>query len=248
MSSPLAEALTSRQRAAFDFLLADLDRVLGTRLQSVVAYGFGDPHDGAEADDELRTMAVVEAIGADDLHRLARLARGWKARGLAVPLLLTRDELARTLDVFPLEYGSIIARHVPLRGANTFAGLAVADADRRRGCERAAKSHLIHLREGAIETEGDPVRVSRMIAASAPAFRSLLRHIVGLERGDAWPRGGMDDHALADAAEAIVGAPSALIAEVLAAQRSSIADPSPLLARYVAASERIWRFVDGWRS
>jgi hypothetical protein len=29
---------------------------------------------------------------------------------------------------------------------------------------------------------------------------------------------------------------------------STIADPTALLSRYVEASERIWRFVDGWRS
>jgi hypothetical protein len=28
---------------------------------------------------------------------------------------------------------------------------------------------------------------------------------------------------------------------------STIADPTALLARYIDASERIWRYVDGWR-
>jgi hypothetical protein len=27
----------------------------------------------------------------------------------------------------------------------------------------------------------------------------------------------------------------------------SVADPSGLLERYIDASERIWRYVDGWR-
>ena len=245
MSAPLGEALSARHRAAFDSLLVDLDRIFGTRLRSVVAYGFGD---GLEGDD-LRTMAIVEAIGAEDLHRLAARARDWKAWRMAVPLFLTHDELTRTLDVFPLEYGNIIARHVPLRGDNPFAGLAVDDADRRRGCEHDAKSHLIHLREGFIESEGDPARVARLIAASAPAFRSVLRHIVRLEWGKTSPRDTPDDHALAEAAATIIGVPAELVTEVLASGRSSsIADPSPLLARYLAASEQVWRYVDGWRT
>ena len=243
MSSPRAEALTSRQRAAFDFLLSDIDRIFGTRVRSVVAYGFDDG-DG----DDLRALTIVDALSPDDLHRLAPLAREWKKRQLAVPLFLTHHELARTLDVFPLEYGDIIARHVCLRGDDPFAGLQVAADDRRRGCERAAKSHLIHLREGFIETEGDPTRIARLISASAPPFRSLLQHIVRLERGDAAGQ-DLDDHALADAVEASVGVPAALVADVLSQDASrGIADPSPLLARYVAASERLWRFVDGWRS
>lgn len=243
MSSPQAEALTSRQRAAFDSLLSDIDRIFGTRVRSVVAYGFGDGDR-----DDLRALTIVDALTADDLHRLAPLAREWKKRRLAVPLFLTHDELARTLDVFPLEYGDIIARHVRLRGGDPFAGLQVTADDRRRGCERAAKSHLIHLREGFIETEGDPARVARLIAASAPAFRSVLQHIVRLERGDAAGH-DLDDHALGEEVEASVGVPAALVGDVLSAAASGgIADPSPLLARYVAASERVWRFVDGWRS
>ena len=36
--------------------------------------------------------------------------------------------------------------------------------------------------------------------------------------------------------------------EVAAANTSSIADPSPLLARYLSAVERLWQEVDRWRS
>jgi hypothetical protein len=59
----------------------------------------------------------------------------------------------------------------------------------------------------------------------------------------------MSDETLATAAEETMGVPASLIAEVLAspASASSAADPSALLGRYIAASERVWRYVDGWR-
>jgi hypothetical protein len=46
-----------------------------------------------------------------------------------------------------------------------------------------------------------------------------------------------------------MGVPASLIADVLASPTSgtSAADPSALLERYIAASERLWRFVDGWK-
>ena len=62
------------------------------------------------------------------------------------------------------------------RATDPFAGIRVADADRRRGCELHAKSHLIHLREGFLETQGDARASSRLIAASAPAFRAARQH------------------------------------------------------------------------
>jgi hypothetical protein len=65
--------------------------------------------------------------------------------------------------------------------------------------------------------------------------------------GGADPR--LHDEALARAGEEITGVPASLVVDVLAspAATSLAADPAALLARYVEASERIWRYVDGWR-
>ena len=116
-------------------------------------------------------------------------------------------------------------------GSNPFAGIAVPEADLRRGCERQAKSHLIHLREGFLETRGDPAGIARMIAASAPAFRALLQNLERLEPG-AIERAGISDE---------------LPREVSAAGDATIAEPSALLSRYIAAVERLWQYVDAWR-
>jgi hypothetical protein len=170
-------------------------------------------------------------------------------RGLAVPLILTQHEFSRTLDVFPLEYGDIIASHVVVAGNDPFGGVEVADADRRRACELTAKSHVIHLREAFLETEGDPRRLARLIADSAFSFQAVLTNIVRLERGADLPAGPLHDEALAAEAERIIGVPGALVKEVLSSVRglSTIADPSHLLARYIEASEQVWRFVDAWK-
>ena len=54
--------------------------------------------------------------------------------------------------------------------------------------------------------------------------------------------------ALASTIERMIGVPAPLVAEILASTgMSTIADPTALLARYIDASERIWRYVDGWR-
>jgi hypothetical protein len=250
MASSPAVQLSTQQRAALETLVASLEDVFGARLQSVVAYeGENEGEDSA-----VRTLALVERLTIDDLHQLSSAGRRWQQRGLAVPLLLTHREFARTLDVFPLEYGNIIANHVLVAGPDPFEGVRVSETDRRRGCELEAKSHVIHLREGFLEAEGDARRLARLIAASAPAFRTVLLNIVRLERGSGWATSGgadprLHDEALARAGEEITGVPASLVVDVLAspAATSLAADPAALLARYVEASERIWRYVDGWR-
>jgi hypothetical protein len=220
--------------------------VFGHRLRSVVAYGHRHEH----LDDErARALALVEQLTIDDLRQLVPKTRDWVRRGVAVPLILTHHEFARTLDVFPLEYGDIIAGHVVIAGTDPFADVHVADPDRRRACEHGAKSHLIHLREGYLETGGEPSRISHLIANSAPAFRTLLTHIVRLERGVDVIDTSADDHSLAAEAEAVLDVPASLVNEVLSSVRgvSTIGDPSLLLTRYIEATENIWRFVDRWK-
>ena len=238
-----AAALTPRQRAATEILVADLERVFGARLRSVVAYGLAQAVD----DRPLHGLALVESLTFEDLQQLVPLALRWQKVALAVPLILPYHEFLRTLDVFPLEYGNIIANHVVVAGDDPFGDARVSDADRRRGCEHEAKSHVIHLREGFLETGGDANRIAALIAASAASFRTVLLNIIRLEH-DASSAIDGDDEDLARQAAEVIGIPAPLVVEVLAAPRgtSTIADPTALLARYIAASERVWRFVDGW--
>ena len=207
-------------------LAADLQRIFGARLQSVVAYR-GD-HNG----DGVHTLALVEAITFSDLAACAPRTADWRKAGASAPLILTKDEFLRTLDVFPLEYGGIIANHEVVVGEDALAGLRVGDADLRRGIELQAKSHLIHLREGYIESGGSPKAVGQLIAASAPSLASLLANLRRL------------DPAAADRA----GITPELFREIATAADTTIADPSPLLARYLGAVERLWQEVDRWRA
>lgn len=232
--------LSHHERAALDALAADLGRVFDKRLRTLAAYGLETPSASPRL---LHSLALVDRLSFDDLAKCAPLATVWRRRSLAVPLILELEEFLRTLDVFPLEYGDIIAHHVLIAGTSPFANARVVQTDVRRACELAAKSHLIHLREAFLETAGDSNAVGRLIAASAPAFVTLLRNIARLA----------DDHEtdVAATAERQIGIPADVVREVVssaAGTRSGIADPSALLSRYIDASERIWEYVDTWRA
>jgi hypothetical protein len=218
------EGAPNADATAFDTLTRDLRRIFDRRLASLIAYGEGDA-------DGVHTLALVDQLTFGDLAKCVPLTSGWHRLGLATPLMLTADEFRRSLDVFPLEYGDIIAHHVVLSGSDPFTPLVVAEADLRRGCERQVKSHLIHLREGFLETGGNPADVAELLAASAAPLRKLLAHLESLEPG----------------AAARAGLGSDLIREIAAAADATIADPSALLARYLTAVERLWQYVDAWR-
>ena len=235
------------QERALDGLARELEGVFGPRLESLVAYA------GHDADGTLHSLAIVEGLTFRDLTACLPLADGWRRRDLAVPLMLSRTELTRTVDIFPLEYAGIRSAHSVVRGRDPFAGFAVPAEDLRRACEAQAKSHVIHLREGFLESRGEATAVAQLIARSAGPLRSLLANIARLPDGGAQAAelSSLSDESLAQVAETRIGVPAGLVRDVFAAAASgqtTIAEPSALLSRYLDAGQRIWDYVDRWRA
>jgi hypothetical protein len=238
---------------ALQSLDRELREIFGPRLQSLVSYGSvtsaratGDDHAHGHgpAASPSRTMAIVEGMTRDDLRACATRVESWHARGLATPLLVAAHEFDRSLDVFPLEFGAILADHVVISGTNPFAGSKVEPADVRRACEVQVRSHLLHLREGYLETRGRADALSDLIVQSAPAFAGLLMSVARLEG-----HGGTDPAVAARHTERTLGVqPGAIadIAKLAGGPELPSAEAERLFAPYLDAVERLANYVDGW--
>ena len=229
-------------RHAAAALVADLTRIFAGRLRSVVAYG---PH--LEGDDEapLTCLALVDSIGMSDLEACAQLAGPWARHRLAIPLILAEQEFRRSLDAFPLEYAEILRAHERLCGGDPFEQISISQDDLRRACETQIKSHLLHLREGFIESAGRPRAIADLVATSAPAFGSLLRNVARLN-------GGPDANRIEATREGgqLAGIPDAIVSDMLALERNPAiptTDAARLVPQYLAAVEALARVVDTWR-
>jgi hypothetical protein len=224
-----ALSLAPHVRRSFDRLAQDLVRVLGARFVALVASG------------PQSSVAFAASIQPSDLEALSALTGTWTHDGLDTPLLITPDEFRRSLDAFPLEYQAIIDRHVVIAGQPPFDDLVVEPSHLRRACEVQAKSHLIHLRQGWIDAAGHDEDLAGVIVRSAGPLHALLSNVARL--GGAR---GHDDLALAGAK--LAGLDESLVRDVLAVEAAP--DRAHHLVRrlpdYLAATERLWSFVDAW--
>jgi hypothetical protein len=173
---PISDALAAIDR--------DLREMFGDRLRSVVAYAIS----ARAANAPQPTLVIVEALTPADLRMCASHVGDWHEAGLATPLILEASEFRRSLDAFPLEFGSIIADHTMVSGANPFEGLRVDARDLRRACEVQARSHLLHLRQGYIETQGRSDAVADLIARSSASLSALLNSVARLKDAE-WTDG-----------------------------------------------------------
>jgi hypothetical protein len=222
--------LAPAARHAFDRLAQDVVRVFGPRFVALVASG---PHS---------SVAFTSEILPGDLEALGALRDTWRHDKLDVPLLLTPHEFRRSLDAFPLEYQAIVDRHVVIAGEPPFVDLVFDPQQLRRACEVQAKGHLIHLRQGWVEAAGHEADLIALIRRSAGPLRALLSNVARL--GPAAPHDGD----LAAAGARIAGLDGALVHEILAVEAAP--DSARHLVRrlpeYIAVTERLWAFVDGW--
>ncbi len=235
----------------------ELRAIFGSRLQSLAVYGqrahaashaHGE-HRGAHGshgheDPPTRTLAVVESLTADDLRGCAGRVEAWHDAGFATPLLFAAHEFEQSLDAFPLEFGAILADHTVVSGADPFASLVVDPADMRRACEVQARSHLLHLREGFLETRGRSDALAVLIVRSAAAFAGLVSSIARLE-GHATD----DVAAAARQVERLIDLPGGAVSQMITlvgVHDITSADADRLFPSYLEAVQKLVQYVDGW--
>jgi len=236
--------MSSSWRHAAAALVTDLRHVFAERLRSLVAYG---PQIEGAGDMPLTCLALVDSLAVSDLEACARHAHGWERQGLAIPLILPAEEFRRSLDAFPLEYGEIIRAHERVFGSDPFEHVSISHDDLRRACETQIKSHLVHLREGFMESGGRPQAVASLVTASVPAFAALLRHVARLSGAAA---SSVRTEATLEGAR-VAGLPEVIVSSVLALDRPSsipTTDAARLFPEYLAAVEQLARVVDTWRT
>jgi hypothetical protein len=222
----------------YTVVLQDLQHIFGGRLHAFVAYG--DPNASPA-----QSLALLQAITADDLTACAARVSTWERSGCATPLLLTREEFAGSLDAFPLEYGEILDTCHVIHGDNPFSGLTIRGEDVRRACEVQMKSLLLHLRENFVESRARPASVGALVADSAPAFAQLLRRLARLDEVTC-----STSQELCSYASSRPKLDARVVGDVLALAKNPDAagvDAARLFPDYLSAVEALWRFVDRWR-
>ena len=227
MSSPALQALVD-----------DLRQIFSDRLDAVVAYG--QRRQGPQP-----ILALVRTLGIDDLNACASRLRGWHKAGAATPLILTTIDFERSLDVFPIEYGEILASHHVLHGRDPFDGMTIRPEDLRRACEVQAKSHLLHVREDYIEAAGRLPDIEALVRESAPAFVTLLRNLARLEKAPAEAFA-----AVGDFAHQRIGLDRHIVDDLIAFAEGdtfTAVDALRVFPDYLKNLERLVAFVDEWR-
>lgn len=214
----------------------DLQVIFGDRLRSFVVY------DAITDDDRTSTLAVIDGLSADDLYACVGRVAEWDDAGLDTPLFVAAHEFGRSLDAFPFEFGAILADHVVITGIDPFAGLQVDRAHLRHACEVQARSQLLHLREGFLETRGRGDLLAELLLRSAAPLTALLKSVARLE-------GEAAQESPAMLVERKLGVPEGSLARIVGLTRRAELpsdEARRLFPGYLEAVQKLTAYVDAW--
>jgi len=163
----------------------ELATAFGEALRTLVLYGRAVRQDRRPDGIAVGFAAVADPLTFQHLQRVAQWWARWRSYRIATPLLFSAGDLARSCDVFPLEFLEIQTNHRTLAGEDLFARLPLRPACVRTQCEREVKGKLLRLRTLYLECCDSTRKLRSLMVASHATFLLVVRGLLYL-RDQSW--------------------------------------------------------------
>jgi predicted nucleotidyltransferase len=161
-------------------LVEKTSAALGGRLVAVILYGSGASGEHHAKFSDLNVLCVVTKIDARELADVEPVVKWWRGEGNPSPLLLSRDEVRTSTDVFAIEFHDMLEQRRVLHGEDVIAGLQIDRVFYRAQVEHDLFSKLLRLRQKAAAMLSDRDALLTLMLDSVSTFCVLLRHALAL--------------------------------------------------------------------
>jgi hypothetical protein len=148
----------------------------GTNLESVILYGSAVAGDFHPEFSNLNLFCVLRDTSFANLEVVAPVARWWEGQKQPPPLIMTRQELERSNDVFTIELLDMQQHHRVLLGEDVLLGLQIPMNLHRVQVEYELREKLILLRQKLLLSSGNNQRLWELLIRSVSSFVTLFRH------------------------------------------------------------------------
>jgi hypothetical protein len=170
-----------------DEFVSRMRKAADQNLQSIVLYGSAAAGEFNPEFSNLNLLCILRETSFAKLSGIASVAEWWHRQKQPAPLLMTRDELIRSADVFSIESLDMQRHHRVLFGDDVVSGLRIPVHLHRAQVEYELREKMILLRQRLLLTAGKDRDLWDLLLASVPAFATLIRHAL-IATGDPSPR------------------------------------------------------------
>jgi hypothetical protein len=145
-------------------------------LESVILYGSSVAGDFHPEFSNVNLLCVLRDTTFQHLQMLSAAVNSWTSKGQPPPLFVTREELLRSSDVFPIEVFDMRQHHRVLLGEDVLGNLEVPMNLHRIQVEYELREKAIVLRRGLLMAGKDQKQLRDLLLRSVSSFVTLFRH------------------------------------------------------------------------
>lgn len=216
----------------------------GGNLESVILFGSVAAGDYHPEFSNVNLFCVLRDSSFAALQALSPAVKWWDAQKQPPPLFMTRDEIARSVDVFTIELIDMQQHHRVLFGEDVIQGLSIPANLHRVQVEYELREKIALLRQHLLLASGNDSRLWDLLLRSVSSFATLFRHALIVLGHDA-PVGKRE---AVQALSKKIGFDASGILQVLdvrekKAERKKL-DVTDVFSRYLAALEQVAATVD----
>ncbi len=155
--------------------------IYGNELIGISLYGSAAGKEYVAGKSDINLLVVLTDDGASNLTALFPHVKSFRKKRVSIPLIITEQFIASSLDTFPIEFLNMKLQYRVLEGKDVLADLAIERAYLRTQLERELKGKLLYLRHGFIETEGKTRALRSLIFHSLKTFFFLFNGLIYLK-------------------------------------------------------------------
>lgn len=160
---------------------AEVKSIYGEELIAVILYGSAASGAWVAKKSDINFLVVVSEIGIARLNAAFPLVEKWRKRTRSMPLFMTKQYIAASLDSFPIEFLHMKRAYKLLHGEDVLAPLEIPRHHLRLQCEEQIKGKLLHLRGGYLATLGKADRLRELLTGTLPAFAVIFKALLHLK-------------------------------------------------------------------
>ena len=157
--------------------IKSLQAVYGHNLISVILYGSAASGEYTRRHSNVNVAVVLSDTTLNTLARISRILRMRKFL-MINPVFFTEDYIARSTDVFPIEFMDMKENHIVLYGKDVLKDIAIDMKNLRFQCEQELKSKIINTKRIYLRTTNKFLLkkfLFKTITSSIHILRNLIR-------------------------------------------------------------------------
>ena len=153
----------------------------GDDLTHVFVVGSATTPDFDEKTSDINTLVVLKEIHFKQLSTLAGMGTKFGRKGITAPMPFTREEIARSLDVFPVEFLTFKLHHQCIRGDDFIEELEIGRPELRLQCERELRRAQVRLGQDYLRALNSRKLLGMLLRATYSSVLPMLTAVLVLK-------------------------------------------------------------------